>query len=71
MIKIWEYTLHGEVRDWSILNSNSDGVWGLGTNYIEEKFASCGEDKTVRVWDINNNTCELTFEGHGNDVTCV
>jgi len=35
MIKIWELSLYGEVRDWSVLNSNSDGVWGLGTNYLE------------------------------------
>jgi polyadenylation factor subunit 2 len=71
MIKIWELSLNGEVRDRSVLNSNSDGVRGLGTNYMEQRFASCGEDKTVRVWDVNTLNCERTFEGHGNDVTTV
>jgi WD40 repeat protein len=71
MIKIWEYGLNNDVRDRSVLNSNSDGVRALATNYLEQRFSSCGEDKTVRIWDICNLTCEQVLEGHGNDVTCV
>jgi hypothetical protein len=28
-------SLNGTTRDRAVLNSNSDGVWGLGTNYLE------------------------------------
>jgi small GTP-binding protein len=38
-----------------------DGKW----------IASGGDDKTVRIWDIETGKCQITLTGHGKSVRCV
>lgn len=71
LIKITEISLSNQLKEKSILNSNSDGVRGLTQCPNDSKIASCSEDKTVRIWDINTLQQLSLIEGHGNDVTCV
>ena len=32
---------------------------------------SCSDDKTIKMWNINNYQCVKTYEGHNSDVNCV
>ena len=53
IIKLSEITLQNDLKEKIILNSNSDGVWGLASSPSDTKLATCAEDKTVRIWDLN------------------
>jgi WD40 repeat protein len=37
----------------------------------ENTIASCSEDKTIKVWDLNNKKLLYTLEGHGEGVKCI
>lgn len=34
-------------------------------------IASVGADKTVRIWDMRTRQCEIIWEGHSDEVTCL
>jgi WD40 repeat protein len=35
------------------------------------KIASCSEDKTIRVWDLEKDKCHKVLEGHKEGVLCL
>ena len=37
----------------------------------EHTIASCSEDKTIKVWDLNEKKLLYTLEGHGEGVKCI
>jgi WD40 repeat protein len=38
---------------------------------MSQKFASCSDDGTVRIWDFFSWNEERVLRGHGSDVKCV
>ena len=50
---------------------NGQPIHGLTFSPADTKFASCGDDATVRVWDWASRTEERVLEGHGWDVKAV
>jgi WD40 repeat protein len=57
-----------DIRLKKILDSDSGDP---GENKYENMIASVGADKTVRVWDMRTRQCEITWEGHEDEVTCL
>ena len=37
----------------------------------KDKFASCGKDKIIKIWDLNSYTCTTKLEGHTRGVLCL
>lgn len=37
----------------------------------DEKFVTCSDDKTLKIWDFHTASVDKTLEGHGSDVTTV
>ncbi len=35
----------------------------------DEQIASCSQDKTIKIWNINNGDCLKTIAGHSSEVT--
>jgi WD40 repeat protein len=42
-------------------------IISLPNNFI----ASSSNDKTIKIWDINNNICMKSLDGHKGDVNCL
>ena len=36
----------------------------------DQRFASCSDDASVKIWDFEKCTEERTLTGHGSDVKC-
>ena len=69
----------GNIKYWSpsiapvasIDTHNQQSIHGLAFSPSDTKFASCGDDSTVRIWDFAAQTEERVLEGHGWDVKAV
>ena len=48
-----------------------EAVRGIAIAPTDQKFATCSDDKTVRVWDYHTASVEKILEGHCSDVTSV
>lgn len=58
-----------------IERAHKEGVQGISFAPSDEKFASCSDDGTVKVWDLgrsrDEHSAEATLVGHGGDVKSV
>ena len=41
------------------------------TKYSKSIIASCGEDKTIRIWDIEKGLCIKTLLGHAREINSI
>ena len=48
----------------------SGEVWGLATAREGERFASASEDRTLRLWKVDEEV-QLLFQGHKASVDCA
>ena len=54
-----------------IINEHSDDVYSL-LLLSDGRLASCSYDKTIKIYDINNNYhCDITLEGHTHGVIYI
>ncbi|KAI9224971.1 WD40-repeat-containing domain protein [Blastocladiella britannica] len=50
---------------------HKEAVRGISFCPTDAKFATCSDDKTVKIWSFHLGTCETTLLGHGWDVKCL
>jgi NACHT domain- and WD repeat-containing protein len=46
-------------------------ILGIGLTVDGQRAISCGEDKTLRVWDLESGACLRVIEGHLGSIACV
>jgi polyadenylation factor subunit 2 len=68
MIKKYNITLKQDKSFKS--NENGYSVRELSIAPTNMKFVSALEDKTLKIWDVNNEVPDRLLEGHGNEVIC-
>jgi polyadenylation factor subunit 2 len=67
MIKYWQSNMNN-LKSFQV---HKEAVRGISFCPADTKFATCSDDKTVKVWNFNQGTCEHTMTGHGWDVKCL
>ena len=69
-VKIWN---RGRWRDCvrEFKDAHSDTVFGVAFSADGKLLASCGADRFIRVFDLNDGKLVKTFEGHTNHVLSV
>ncbi|KAE8723627.1 Topless-related protein 4 [Hibiscus syriacus] len=62
------YSYHGgeEVRQHLEIDAHTGGVNDIAFSHPNKQLCviTCGDDKTIKVWDATNGTKQYTFEGH-------
>jgi polyadenylation factor subunit 2 len=66
-VKYWQSNMNNV----KMYQAHKDPVRGLSFCPTDQKFASCSDDGTVRVWDFFRCYEEKILRGHGADVKCV
>ena len=66
-VKYWQSNMNN-VKMYQI---HKEPVRGLTFSPTDQKFASCSDDSTVRVWDFLTCAEKAILRGHGSDVRCV
>ncbi|KAF9356722.1 hypothetical protein BGX34_009783 [Mortierella sp. NVP85] len=56
------------IRTW---NGHDGIVWRIVFSPQGEWIASCGRDKTVKLWDAEAATCRHTLDGHADEVLSI
>jgi WD40 repeat protein len=71
-IKYWnpEMAMVHRIDNISDSDAHSQPLRDLSISPMDLKFASCGDDHFVKVWDYNTQKCERTYN-QGNDVKSV
>lgn len=67
MIKYWQAnmnTVHA-------FQAHNEAIRGVSFSPTDTKFASCADDRTVRIFDFVSYKEENTLQGHGSDVKCI
>jgi WD40 repeat protein len=64
-ICVWDIKKTDPSLPLKVLEGHVGNVWSLSMSPANGSIiASAGEDKTVRIWDINDGTCIKVLEGH-------
>lgn len=58
-------------REGAAFTGHRGAVRGLAFAPDGKSFASCGEDRTVRLWDVATGKEKQRFEGHADEVVCA
>ncbi|ORZ39806.1 WD40-repeat-containing domain protein [Catenaria anguillulae PL171] len=66
-VKYWQ----ANMNNLKTIATHKDAVRGISFSPSDAKFATCSDDKTVKVWSFHTGQCEQTMLGHGWDVKCV
>ncbi|XP_065225352.1 uncharacterized protein Wdr33 isoform X2 [Planococcus citri] len=66
-IKYWQSNMNNV----KMYQGHREAVRGVSFSPTDNKFVSCSDDGTVRLWDFVTCNEERIFRGHGADVKCV
>ena len=67
-IRIWNSGLR---ECTGILEGHSDGILDMAVSRDEKKMVSCGWDKQIIEWDLENKKKIKTYNGHDNSIVHV
>lgn len=67
VVKYWQ----SNMNNLKVVQVHKDAVRGITFSPTDSKFATCSDDKTVKVWNFKEGQCEHTLTGHGWDVKCL
>jgi WD40 repeat protein len=69
---------NGSISKWNLNSFTKIGSFKAHDRYIYEiknvsssQIASCSDDKTIKLWNLEKNECFKTFTGHTNEVRCL
>eukprot|EP00252_Welwitschia_mirabilis_P014885 TRINITY_DN3294_c0_g1_i12.p1 TRINITY_DN3294_c0_g1~~TRINITY_DN3294_c0_g1_i12.p1 ORF type:complete len:1122 (-),score=243.87 TRINITY_DN3294_c0_g1_i12:562-3927(-) len=72
LVHIYAYNGSGEIRHHLEIDAHVGGVNDLSFSTPNKQcIITCGDDKTIKVWDANNGRRLYTFEGHEASVYSV
>lgn len=66
-LKYWQANMNNV----QMLQGHTEAIRGLSFSPTDNKFASCSDDRTVRIFDFVTCVEESVLQGHGSDVKCV
>ena len=52
-------------------SAHKEAIRGLAFSPSDNKFATCSDDVTIKIWDFATCKSDVTLTGHGWDVKCV
>ncbi|XVF86383.1 hypothetical protein PTKIN_Ptkin18bG0035300 [Pterospermum kingtungense] len=66
IVQIYSYHGGDEVRQHLEIDAHVGGVNDIAFSHPNKQLCviTCGDDKTIKVWDATNGTKQYTFEGH-------
>merc|ERR1712216_1088281 len=71
-VKIWSVGSSGNYECQSTLTGHS--IWVRCVAFDPQKpniLASCSDDKTIKIWNIESGACQSTLTGHSDSVFSV
>jgi polyadenylation factor subunit 2 len=68
VVKYWQSNLRPQEE---FVAHADAAVRGIAFAPSDRKFATCSDDKSVRVWDFWGQTCDVELRGHNADVYSV
>ncbi|PPR80534.1 hypothetical protein GOBAR_AA40176 [Gossypium barbadense] len=73
IVQIYSYHGGDEVRQHLEIDAHVGGVNDIAFSHPNKLLCviTCGDDKTIKVWDASNGTKQYTFEGHEASVYSV
>ncbi|XP_065060829.1 uncharacterized protein LOC135688058 [Rhopilema esculentum] len=66
-VKYWQSNMNNV----KTLPAHTEPVRGVGFSPTDNKFATCSDDGTVKIWDFYRCQEERVLRGHGADVKCL
>jgi WD40 repeat protein len=66
IVQVYSYHPSDDVRQHLEIDAHIGGVNDLAFSHPNKQLCviTCGDDKTIKVWDANTGTRQYTFEGH-------
>ena len=59
----------GQAEAAKALFGHIEGVWAVAGDKF--RVVSASHDRTIKIWDRDNGTCQTTLVGHRGAVTCL
>ncbi|XP_071451232.1 pre-mRNA 3' end processing protein WDR33 [Hetaerina americana] len=66
-VKYWQSNMNNV----KMFQAHKEAIRGLSFSPTDQKFATCSDDGTIRIWDFLRCHEERILRGHGADVKCV
>ncbi|KAI9143687.1 WD40-repeat-containing domain protein [Paraphysoderma sedebokerense] len=67
VVKYWQ----SNMNNLKIIQCHKEVIRGIGFSPTNTKFATCSDDRTLKIWNFNEGVEESTLTGHGWDVKCL